>query len=110
MISQGAERDLMGLYRRRRAQRGLDGPDGAEALLTGLVAAAGSLADFALRGSTPPELEALGIHLYRQIPARIGSAAFRLVYLPEAERVTILIVADSRRDFRTLLEERLLRR
>jgi toxin ParE1/3/4 len=58
----------------------------------------------------PPELEALGIKAYRQL----SLPPWRVIYLPEddgaaAPRVTVMIVADSRRDFRTLLEERLLR-
>jgi len=54
----------------------------------------------------PPELEALGIREYRQL----SHPPYRIIYLPDAaaHTVTVTIVADSRRDFRTLLEERLL--
>ena len=51
-----------------------------------------------------PELDALGIHEFRQL----SRAPFRIIYLAEKMRVTVLVVADSRRDFRTLLGERLL--
>lgn len=107
-IAAGAERDLAGIYRRRLVQRGAEGTDGADALLGELVPAIESLGDFAGRGSVPPELEALGIRDFRQL----SRPPWRIVYLPEDDgagpTVTVLIVADGRRDFRTLLEERLL--
>jgi plasmid stabilization system protein ParE len=112
LLTSGAEADLGGIYRRRLAQRGAGGDDGAEALLDRLVAAIESLADWPQRGPVPPELEALGIRLYRQLSVR----PYRVIYLPEPAdaqrdrpRVTVMLVADARRDFRTLLEERLLR-
>ena len=106
-IAAGAERDLADIYRRRLAQRGPEGRDGAEALLARLVASIESLARHPLKGPVPPELEVLGIHDFRQVSVR----PFRIIYLPESEpaRVTVTIIADSRRDFRTLLEDRLLR-
>jgi len=114
-IAVGAEADLHGIWRRRRAQRGAEGDDGADALLDRLVAAIETLAEHPRRGAVPPELDALGIHDYRQL----SLPPFRLIYLVEEESlggknrqdatlVTILIVADARRDFRTLLQERLL--
>ncbi|AKM09426.1 type II toxin-antitoxin system RelE/ParE family toxin [Croceicoccus naphthovorans] len=109
-ITAGAERDLVGIYERRLAQRGLGGADGADTLLDELVAAIESLADFTHRGPVPPELDALGIHDFRQL----SHPPNRIIYLPEQDGeehlVTVMIVADSRRDFRTLLEERLLHR
>ena len=107
-ITAGAERDLAGIYRRRLAQRGAGGSDGADALLDALVAAIESLSGFSRRGPVPPELKVLGIHDYRQL----SHPPFRIIYLLEEVRsdisATVMIVADSRRDFRTLLEERLL--
>jgi toxin ParE1/3/4 len=108
-ITVGAEHDLAGIYRRRLAQRGPDGEDGAEALLDKLVAGLNGLADFPERGPIPPELDALGIDIYRQL----SLPPYRVIYLlgesaAGFKRVTVMIVADSRRDFRTLLEERLL--
>ena len=100
-LSIGAERDLSGIYRRRLAQRG---GDGADALLDDLVAAIESLASHPAKGPVVPELDALGIHEFRQL----SRAPFRIIYLAEETRVTVLVVADSRRDFRTLLGERLL--
>jgi plasmid stabilization system protein ParE len=105
VLTAGAEHDLSGIYRRRLAQRGPDGEDGAEALLDRLVGGIEGLAEYPERGPVPPELEGLGIRAYRQL----SLPPYRVIYLPEPDAVTVLIVADSRRDFRTLLEERLLR-
>ena len=108
-ISRSAEADLRGIYRRHLARRGSDGETGADALLDRLVAAAESLDTFPERGPVPPELDAIGIHDFRQL----SLPPYRLIYLPELQhmppKVTVLLIADSRRDFRTLLEERLLR-
>ena len=108
-LTAGAEHDLSGIYRRRLAQRGSDGSDGAGALLDRLVAAIEGLAEWPQRRPVPPELESVGIMTYRQH----SLPPFRLIYLPEdgaeGPLVTVLIIADARRDFRTLLEERLLR-
>lgn len=104
-VAAGAEHDLLGIYRRRLVQRGAEGDDGAEALLDRLVKGIEGLADYPERGPVPPELEALGIRAYRQL----SLPPYRMIYLPEGAIITVLIIADSRRDFRTLLEERLLR-
>ncbi len=53
----------------------------------------------------PLELEVLGIRAYRQL----SLSPYRVIYLPDNAIITVLIAADSRRDFRTLLEERVLR-
>lgn len=103
-LSIGAERDLSGIYRRRLTQRGAEGGGGADALLDDLVEAIESLASHPAMGPVVPELDGLGIREFRQL----SRAPFRIIYLPEAEHVTVLVVADSRRDFRTLLSERLL--
>lgn len=104
-LAASAERDLEAIHAQRLKQRGADGPDGADALLDRLVDAMASLAAYPLRGTVPPELERIGIRTYRQL----SLPPFRVIYLPEAAAVTVMLVADSRRDFRTLLEDRLLR-
>jgi len=104
-LTVGAEQDLAALYRRRLTQRGADGADGADAMLDAVVAAIEGLAEHPLRGPVVPELEGLGIRAYRQL----SLPPLRIIYLPEETAITILIAADARRDFRTLLEERLLR-
>lgn len=106
-IAAGAEADLHAIWRRRMAQRGEDGPDGADALLDDLAARIEGLADHPAKGPVPPELEPLGTRQYRQLT----HPPFRIVYHlagGDKETVTVLIIADARRDFRTLLEERLL--
>lgn len=108
-LTQGAEADLLGIYRRRLAQRGPSGNDGAEALLDRMTATLEGLADHPERGPVPPELEALGIRTYRQL----SIPPFRAIYWPKLEAspplVTIMLIADTRRNFRVLLEERVLR-
>lgn len=104
-LTAGAEHDLTGIYRRRLIQRGPEGDDGAEALLDRIVKGIEGLADYPERGPVPPELEVLGIRNYRQR----SLPPYRVIYLPEGAVITVLIIADGRRDFRTLLEERVLR-
>jgi len=108
-ISAGAERDLAAIWRRRLAQRGPEGPDGADALLDRIVARIEGLSEHPMLGAIPPELEALGIRAYRQL----SLPPFRIIYLPQESEagltVSVVVIADARRDFRALLEERLLR-
>ena len=101
-----AEGDLAAIYNHRLKQRGVDGPDGAEAFLDALYSAIEALVDFPLRGPTPPELDALGIADWRQI----SLWPYRIIYTLDGEVLTIAVVADSRRDFASLLERRLLQR
>jgi plasmid stabilization system protein ParE len=100
---------LHGIYRRHLALRGTDGPDGAEALLESLVKSVEGLAVHPEKGPVVEELEVIGIPTFRQL----SRAPFRFIYRIDGEDpdrlVTVLVIADGRRDFRTLLEERLLR-
>lgn len=108
VLTRGAERDLRGLWSRRRKQRGDSGPDGADALLYQLVALIQTLPTYPSKGAVPPELELLGISTYRQL----SQASYRIIYslerVDKAEAIVVHLVADARRDFRTLLAERLL--
>lgn len=101
-----AEGDLQAIYNRRLKQRGADGPDGADALLDTLYAAIETLSEYPFRGPNPPELDALGSAEWRQI----SLWPYRVIYTVEGDVVTIAVVADSRRDFASLLERRLLQR
>ena len=56
------------------------------------------------RGAYPKELLALGIRNYREIFFK----PYRVVYAVEDRDVFVLLIADGRRDFRTLLNRRLL--
>lgn len=99
-----AEGDLQAIYNHRLKQRGADGPDGADALLDTLYDAIESLIEYPLRGPVPPELDALGMTDWRQLSVW----PYRIIYTAQGDLVTIAVVADSRRDFVSLLERRLL--
>jgi plasmid stabilization system protein ParE len=106
-LTGNAEDDLADIYFRRLTQRGASGKDGADALLNRLTKVIEGLAEWPLRGSFPPELEALGNHDFRQL----SLPPFRIVYRPalsDEDAIIVLVVADARRDFETLLQERLL--
>lgn len=76
----------------------------ARAVLDQLAAARDSLASFPERGSPPRELLALGINEYRQIL----SPPYRIIYYVADRRVIVVLIADGRRDMRSLLARRLL--
>lgn len=63
-----------------------------------------TLAESPERGTYPQELLALGIHEFREIFFK----PYRVVYRVADRDVFVLVVADGRRDFRTLLSRRLL--
>ena len=102
--SHEARRDLTEIFEQRLAQRGVDGWDGARAYVGGIVSTISGLAEYPQRGPIPPELEALGERKWRQI----SHAPYRIIYLLDGVTVTIALVADSRRDFASLLQRRLL--
>ena len=64
----------------------------------------GRLASSPQRGAYPKELLAVGIKEYRETFFK----PYRLIYRIDEEEVFVLIIADGRRDFRALLERRLL--
>jgi len=104
-INDQAEDDLYQIYVARLEQRGPDGTDGAEALLDSLMAAIVSIAEYPERGPIPPELEAVGERNWRQI----SHAPYRIIYMLEERTATVALVADSRRDFASLVHRRLFR-
>jgi toxin ParE1/3/4 len=63
-----------------------------------------SLSESPARGARPGELVALGIREYREIFFK----PHRIIYRIDGEAVTILLIADGRRDMQTLLQRRLL--
>lgn len=79
-------------------------PDLAARWLDDLLGCIDSLERFPERG-VPKELEALGVRRYRQLLLR----PYRLFYRIVGDAVTITLIADGRRDMRSLLEQRLLR-
>ena len=64
-----------------------------------------NLAAFPYLGAIPPELEALHLVQYRQLL----SGKNRIIYEVRGEAVYVLIVADMRRDMKSLLLQRLVR-
>ena len=102
-ITKGAESDLEALHNYVAVNR--SGKE-AEALLDGILDKILTLEEFPLRGPICPELDRLGIAEFRQI----YHGPYRLIYRVNDKIVYIMIVADSRRDFKALLERRLLGR
>lgn len=104
-ISAGAEADLDEIIAFVAEN---DSPGQAAALLDRLLSTAATLAMAPQRGSIPRELLALGIRGFRQTMFK----PYRLIYTigdaPKAT-VTIIVIADGRRDLATLLQRRLLR-
>ena len=100
-VTAGAEQDLgeiVGFLAER------EGPALAAQVLERVLEAAGQLAQHPERGSHPKELLALGIREFRQVIV----PPYRLFYRIMDRQVFLLLVADGRRDFQSLLERRLL--
>ena len=73
-------------------------------LLDRMEAAFESLSEFPLRGRCPMELADLGILDYREVAVK----PYQLIYQVSGDSVVVLVIADGRRDMRTLLQRRLL--
>jgi toxin ParE1/3/4 len=101
-LTAGAQGDLTALHAWIADNRS---PDQADALLDRLIEKIGLLETFPERGAVPDELAALGIREFRQTVL----PPYRLVYRVIGQQVAILLIADGRRNMRSLLEERLLR-
>ena len=56
------------------------------------------------RGAFPPELLALGIKRYRQVLFK----PYRVIYRVLDDNVAVMLIVDSRRNLKSLLERRLL--
>lgn len=100
-LTEGAEFDLAGIYEFVGRQ---DGWTRADKLLDGIQGTLNKLCDFPERGEHPPELLALGIKQFRQVHHK----PYRMIYQVSRASVVVLLVADGRRDFQTLLQRRLL--
>lgn len=100
-FTKGAEADLLEIsrYIRRR--------DAAGRAREALVRLQEMVAIFETQpeaSSVPEELASLGITTYRQLM----SPPYRIVYEYVGDHVYVLVVADGRRDFQSLLKRRLL--
>lgn len=100
-LTLGAKADLDALYDFTAAHRS---PTNADALIDKLLDAADTLDEFPERGSIPKELAKLGVEDFRQLIV----PPYRLIYQIEQTRVSVLLIADGRRDMQILLERRLL--
>lgn len=100
-FTKGAEADLLEISRYIHKR---NGADRAREALDRLQDAILLLESQPEAGSVPAELAPLGITDYRQ-PV---SPPFRIIYTQVGDHVYVLVVADSRRDFQSLLKRRLL--
>lgn len=80
-----------------------EGPLRAAGALADLKKAVFGLAVAPFRGKEPPELEPFGKTDYLQIIAK----PYRIIYFVREAQVQVLVVADGRRDFSSLLALRL---
>jgi toxin ParE1/3/4 len=100
-VSRDAQRDLQDIY---DYVAGSDSPAKADYVMQRIAEAVDSLQSTPAHGSHPRELLALGEAEYRQVFFK----PYRIVYVVEDAIVHILLIADGRRDMRTLLAQRLL--
>lgn len=102
-ITARAKQDLRALVRWIAEH---DSPGAAEHVLDQLLKTCDTLALQPDRGAYPAELAALGIRRYRQVFFK----PYRVIYRVDDDQVSVLLIADSRRNLKTLLERRLLSR
>lgn len=101
-LTSGAEGDLEHLFMDTLERAG---EGSARGLLDELWKSIKSLRQNPLRRAVPSQLRALGVLEYRQML----SGPYRLLFKVEEQRVIIYLIAHEKRDFRSLLERRLLR-
>lgn len=102
LMTQGAVRDLEGLHNYITNH---DAPEKAAHVLDAITRVVESLTEFPERGTHPRELRLLGIKEFRETYFK----PYRVIYRIQGQRVYILLIADGRRDFQSLLKRRLLR-
>ena len=81
-----------------------DSLEHAQYVIDKILDAVGSLTTLPDKGSYPKELEAFGNREFRQIFFK----PYRLIYQVAGKHVTVMLVADGRRDMPALLAKRLL--
>lgn len=101
-LTAGAELDPKTLFL-RTAER--QGEAEARALLDSLEHAVASLANSPLRRALPTQLQSLGISEFRHMLVK----PYRVLSRVQDQRVIVFLIAHEKRDFRSLLEKRLLR-
>lgn len=100
-LTDDAARDLEDLYDYIALQ---DVPGKADHVLEEIEKALNRLSENPQRGAYPKELLAIGLREYREVFFK----PYRIIYRIMAERVTVFVIADGRRDMQTLLQRRLL--
>jgi toxin ParE1/3/4 len=100
-FTEDAFADLVGIETSLSAWSGVDV---AEAWLLGIEATRKSLAQFPNRASYVPELLALGIKTFRELLYD----SYRVIFRVDDDVVHIMIVAHAKRDFSSILQERVL--
>lgn len=79
------------------------GVDAAVGFITAIESKVDSLEQFPDRGAIPTEIRAMGLRRYRQLLL----SPWRIFYRIGHDAVSIILVADGRRDTAALLRERL---
>lgn len=100
VLGQGAIRDLDGLFAYLIEEAG-EGQ--AARILARITEQIDKLKENPDRGTRPSELTELGIRAYRQL----HFGPYRIIYQVQGRVVYVLVIADGRRDMRSLLERRL---
>ena len=81
-----------------------DGVTNARKLLASLKKKISSLVTFPLRGNFPKELLRIGIKTFREL----HQGHYRILYEVVDKKIYIHMIVDGRRDFYSLLEQRIL--
>lgn len=101
-ITEGALGDLDAIHSFIAAQ---PGEDSAEEWMSGFEEVINSLEQLPERGAVPRALIEVGIDIFRQLPM----APYRVVYEVLGSQVFVILIVHNKRDFQSLLQERLLR-
>lgn len=101
-LTEGAAHDLDDLYAYIAAH---DSPRKAAYVLDQIEKRFNSPDEMPERGACPKELLLFGIRDYREIFVK----PYRIIYRITDKSVYVYLIADSRRDMQTLLQQRLLR-
>ena len=101
-ITEGALGDLDAILSFIAVQRG---EDSAEEWLAGFDEVMDWLGKFPARGAVPSPLIDLGIDNFRQLPI----PPYKILYELTEKQVYVVMIVHTKRDFQSLLQERLLR-
>jgi len=100
-LTDDAARDLEELYQFIALN---DAPENADYVLDQIEKAFSSLSGMPERGTYPKELQAVGIRDFRELFFK----PYRIIYRVIGKSVYVLLIADGRREMRSLLERRLM--